>query len=462
MPTLHSLPIENPQHTSATDKQPKVSATKSQSSKVQLVLVITLIAACLLTYWQVVFHEFQTFWDDQWVAINYYTSRGLKAQNLWNVLTEYYNGQYAPVNEYYYILLHAVFGYDPFWFHLGSLLIHIGNVLLAYFVIHKLLTLTQAFSLNAIRRVAFITALLLAVHPMTVEDVAWVSASKNIIYTFFYLAALLVYLKYIETKQVKFLWWTALLFLFSFGAKEQAVVLPVCLVLLDYVLRRNLYDKKVWLEKVPFFGLSIFFGIVTMFSQADNGEGILSGEASYPFYQNALFGSYSLIEYLTKLLLPVKLSYLYPFPNEMGKAVPVHFWLYPCIIIVLAVTLWSFWKKKWVFFGVAFFIIHVALVLHIIPLSRYAIIADRYVYLASIGVFFLLAYYFDKAYTQKLLHRKVLIGIAAIYVLSLGIYTRQRSMVWYSSDTLKKELRDLIKERNEFEHKPAYNDELEQ
>lgn len=322
--------------------------------------LILLALVCLVTYWRVVSLQFQTMWDDQWEVINYYTSSGLSPANLWAVLTEFYHGQYAPVNEYYYITLYTLFGYDPFWFHLGSLLIHIGNVMLAYMFVSRLLSKIGVVAIDSIGRIAFFTALLLAVHPMTVEVVAWISASKSLLYVFFYLSALHFYLSYTVTGKPWHLFFTAFAFVLSFGAKEQAVTLPVCLLLIDYALGRGFLNKKLWVEKFPFFLLSVFFGIITMYSQADTGEGVLSGEDHYPFYQNVLFASYSVVEYITKLLVPVKLSYLYPFPNIIGDSVPLRFWVYPFVIMALVVTLWTFWKQKWVFFGISFFFLHIA------------------------------------------------------------------------------------------------------
>ncbi len=416
--------------------------------------VVTLIAACLIVYWPVLSHEFQTGWDDQWEVINYYTDRGLASDNLWSVLTEFYNGQYAPVNEYYYIILHSIFGYSPFWFHLGSLLIHICNVLLVYKLFRMLLFHTNEFEEKSVQRIAFLTALFLAVHPLTVEVVAWVAASKNTLYIFFYLVGLICYIQYCSTNKIRYLVLTGLAFIFSFGAKEQAVTFPFCLLLIDFILHRNFFSRKVWFEKIPFFTLSLLFGIVTMLSQADSGEGMLSDEPLYPLYQNVLFGCYSLVEYLTKILVPVKLSYLYPFPNQPGEPVPVRFWVYPIIIALLVLLLWNFWKRRWVFFGMCFFLVHIGLVLHILPLSRFAIIADRYVYLAAVGVFFILSFYIDKFLIRWPDRRNLILSAIFIYVFSLGIYTNFRSRAWHNTDSLKKEIRDLVLEKRNAQEKP--------
>ncbi|WP_089804182.1 hypothetical protein [Chitinophaga sp. YR627] len=406
---------------------------------------------CLLVYYNICFHEFQTLWDDHWVVLNRYTRSGVNFVNIGRILTQYFHGQYAPVNELSYLVLYSVFGRSPGWFHLFGLLVHTANVLLTFLFIKRLLLLSRNFQQDAAMRIAFITATLVAVHPFLVESVAWVSASKIINYVLFYLLSLLFYLKFISTGKSKFLVWTGVFFIISFGAKEQAVTMPLCLVLLDYVLGRDLKDRRIWMEKIPFFVLSLFFGVVTMLSQAADGVGVLSENLNYPFYQNILFACYAFIEYFIKCVIPVKLSYLYPFPNPIGDPVPGRFWMYPFLLIVIIVALWRFLKEKWVSFGLLFFLIHIGLALHIIPLSRFAIVADRYVYLASIGVFFMMGYLFNHIYEKSVSYRQLFVSIAAMYIVCLAVYAHERTKVWHNTDTLKAELRKVIKSRSDYE-----------
>ena len=77
--------------------------------KFAISLVLMVVAAFASTLG----HNFLYEWDDQWVVFNQYPNAGLEWKNLWAVLTEFYNGQYAPFNELSYILLHSVFGYSP-------------------------------------------------------------------------------------------------------------------------------------------------------------------------------------------------------------------------------------------------------------------------------------------------------------------------------------------------------------
>jgi hypothetical protein len=124
--------------------------------------------------------------------------------------------------------------------------------------------------------------------------------------------------------------------------------------------------------------------------------------------------------------------------------------MYPVILIFITVGFWKFWKKKWVTFGILFFLIQITTVSNIIPTSRFAIIADRYMYLPSIGLFFLLGYIFNEAIQRKRTIRYLLLAFSIIYVGCLSLYAQQRSRVWKNSDTLKKELKQTITNRPDY------------
>lgn len=419
-------------------------------------LSVSLILVCFLVYFPTFNNQFQSFWDDQWVVVNHYTNDGFTRKNLWAILSEFYHGQYAPVNQLFYTSLHTLFGYNAMLFHGACLFIHMLNVLLVFSFVKRLLRLNKGFGEGSMQRIAYFTAILFAIHPFLVEAVAWISASKILLYTLFYLIALHFYLHYTAALKLKYYFLTLLFFIISFGAKEQAVTLPVCFLLIDYALNRDFKNPELWFEKLPFLILAVLFGIFTLVSQAVTGGGALSNEVEYPWYQKIIFASYSLIEYLLKCLIPYKLSYLYPFPNPQGLPVAIRFWPYPFVVIAVIIFLWSFWKKRWIFFGMVFFMIHIGVALHIVSISRFAIVADRYVYLASIGIFFILAWLLDSAFCLKYKYRKVLMLFSITYLCALGIYANRRVGVWHDTDSLKQEIRELINQREDIDPDSLY------
>jgi DMSO reductase anchor subunit len=81
-------------------------------------------------------------------------------------------------------------------------------------------------------------------------------------------------------------------------------------------------------------------------------------------------------------------------------------------------------------------------------------IADRYAYMASIGIFFLLAYFADKA-MDIIKYRNLTMMLACIYTFSIGVYAHQRTRVWHNSDTLKKELNELLDKKENYSNNPT-------
>ena len=114
--------------------------------------------ACVLVYAPVVFLDFQRGWDDGWMVMNRFTFTGFTIDNLKTVFTEFYAGQYGPVNEVIYMAIYAVFGYNPAVYHLYPLLLHIANSCLVLLFIKRL---TGRYAdPTTVRYVSFFTALL--------------------------------------------------------------------------------------------------------------------------------------------------------------------------------------------------------------------------------------------------------------------------------------------------------------
>jgi hypothetical protein len=321
-----------------------------------------------------------------------------------------------------------------------------------YLLLTKLLTLIfkDDKEKDDINILAFLSSIIFVIHPVNAEAVAWVAASKILVYSFFYLWALNIYVGHVRQPQNINYLYIFVLFTLSFAGKEQAVTFPVCMVLIDYFAGRNILDKRFWIEKIPFFIFSLFFGWLTIESQAAIGSGLMSGSKEYPFPQRIVFASYCIIEYATKCVLPLKLSYIYPFPNDIGEQLPFRFYYYPVALVALIGFGWKAFKKPIILFGVLFFIIHICLLLHIMPISRFAITADRYVYISSImGCLFISFLYISLK--SKFNQHIGIINISMFFILvSLISYTNVRVRVWEDSITLKKEIRNILESRPDF------------
>lgn len=243
--------------------------------------------------------------------------------------------------------------------------------------------------------VAFWVALIYGVHPMRVESVTWVSERKDVLYGMFFWAACVCYVQYLSHKKTSKLIWTWVLFVLSCLSKAQAVVLPVVLLLLDYWYDRK-FDLKIFLEKMPFWAISLLFGLIATNIQAGGDfHGMIHaiGEQKsaldlkvFTLGERLQFAGYGFMMYCYHLLLPLNLSPFYPYessgPNVQFYTVGLVF-----MIIVLIIATLFYKKSKLFFFGIAFFTVTVALVLQFISVGA-AVMADRYTYVPYFGLLF--------------------------------------------------------------------------
>jgi len=269
-----------------------------------------------------------------------------------------------------------------------------------------------------------------------VESVAWISERKDLLYGFFYLAGLLAYLQYLKTNTRKPLFYglTLVLFVLSILSKAPAVTLAVVLVLIDFYTKRD-FTKKVILEKVPFFGIALFFGIVAI--QAQQSAEAISSFESYSFFQRILFAAYGLLVYIYKFFVPIKLACFYPYPE---KPLALYYYLAPIGVMALFYLLYRSWQLgRAVIFGFLFYLVTIALVLQLLPVGS-AIIADRYTYLPYMGLAFSIGYFFHRLLALKAPKWQSMKNVAVIafigFSMALVYQTYQRCQVWKNSLTL--------------------------
>jgi tetratricopeptide (TPR) repeat protein len=155
-------------------------------------------------------------------------------------------------------------------------------------------------------------------------------------------------------------------------------------------------------------------------------------KSSFSFFKNLFIMSDVLTSYFSKLILPIKLSCLYPFIKEIGG---VWSYVYLTMIIgfLIAGILLGKYNKKFTF-GTLFFFIT------ILPTLPVKIMADRYIYIPSIGIFFIAAEGFYWLYRSKLEPIKIVKPILAILLIGiLGTFsflTWERCQVWRDSISL--------------------------
>ena len=107
---------------------------------------------------------------------------------------------YFPLTFLIFRFLRVVFGFNPIVFHALNLILHTFNVVLVFLFCSKILKRFIPESSLAVWAGA--VALVFAIHPLRVESVAWVMDLKDILFSLFYLGAMLTYLKWLTIKNL--------------------------------------------------------------------------------------------------------------------------------------------------------------------------------------------------------------------------------------------------------------------
>jgi protein O-mannosyl-transferase len=402
-----------------------------QNRKLYFILLVILIIT-FISYFNVLKNGF-TNWDDQiYVTENpQFIYQGTGSFHF--LLTNYYAGNYHPLTMLSLALEYKISGQNPFLYHLTNLILHLLNTLLVFIFTRKL------FKNDTI---ALITAAFFGLHTIHVESVAWIAERKDVLYAAFYLLSLIFYLKFLENPTNKGFWIKNKYYLLCLGffllsllSKAQAVTLSLVLFLIDYYRGGKMVNLKRDINKIPFLVLSLFFGIIALMAQKFSGA--ITDKVHFALVEKIIMVSAALTDYLYKLILPVHLSAFYPYPVKYeGHLLPEYWFYLVTLVCFIALAVFALKKSRILTFCFFFFLLNLMLVLQILPVGG-AFMADRYLYLPSIGFFILFAYGIHKiAIFKENKTTIVLYIILGSYLVLLSFLTFKRAEIWKDSITL--------------------------
>jgi tetratricopeptide (TPR) repeat protein len=274
-------------------------------------------------------------------------------------------------------------------------------------------------------------ALLFGIHPMRVESVAWITERKDVLYGTFYLLALYYYIKSVKLSfQKRYVFIILLSFTLALLSKIQAVVLPLSMLLVDYYFYRKLSMKLIY-EKWLYFLLSLVTGIAGIYLLRAHGS--LENAEHLSFFGKILVGSYAYVVYFLKSVVPYNMVPFYTYPDKIG-------WIfYGSMAFALSILSSIFYffkikKRAWVF-GLLFFTFNIMFLLQILSAGQ-AFIADRFTYIAYLGLFFIYACGFQWV-LGKYAKLDKLICVTALFILGLfGYMNFKQNKIWENSDIL--------------------------
>lgn len=341
---------------------------------------------------------------------------------------------WRPVASFAFAAQYALFGKNPFGYHLTSILFHILNLILVYFLVIKL---TKRVG------VAALTAAFWALHPVATEAVSWIANQSSLIFFGFFILAILAVLKYDDNRNKKFfLWVSYFFFILSLLTKETALggifIFPFIFLLI--YKEREINFKKIAINSLPFIliGLAYFYARYKILDAL--GDHALRGG----FLDNILLAPTVFYKYISLSVYPVNLLLNYaniPLPSGIGDPRVISgVLLFSAFAFLFYVGLY---KSQLSFvIGIAWFLAFLLPVLQIIPFQD--IIGERFLYAPLIGFFLMVTLGFSAFSNYANSRAKIFSAwinpageTIAIFVLILFfILTFNRNNDWLNSENL--------------------------
>ena len=407
------------------------------SPRLQAGLMVSLVfTATFLAHWPGVAGA--VLWDDP----AHLTRVDLRSwEGLWRIFTQIGSTQeFYPILHGAFWLEHRLWGdYLPAY-HILNIVLHAASACLLGALLGRIIRSQRVATAEpfAMRNcAAFISALLFALHPVTVESVAWMTEQKNTLSIFFSLLALHAHLQFVETRRRAGYILGLVLFLLALGAKTATVVVaPAALVLLWWRNGRLDWRRDV-VPLLPWFALAIAAGLVTIHVET-NHVGAKGDDFQLTLFERAMLSNRILWFYVGKLIWPEELIFFYPRWSVQLQASA--WWPYAfatCLVTGVLVAL-----RRWMRGPLASWLLFVGVMFPVIGFLNvfafvFSFVADHFQYMpcavacAAAGG--------GLAHATQRLNGKWRAGISAgalLLCVLFGVLTFRQSRLYLSNETL--------------------------
>ncbi len=346
-------------------------------------IVLFLIASLgVLAYSNSLGNDF--IWDDNSFVVKNDFIKNLKFIPLYFVSKEALSEgglaaeNYRPFLPLTYALDYFFWKLNPLGYHISNLLFHIANSVLLFYLV---------LLLTGNRFTGLFTSLFFLTHPIQTESVSWISGRADVLFLFFYLAALIAYIRYTKEKHLFLYFGSLLLFSCSLLSKEMAASLPLIIILCDFFYTKK---ERIGLRAIRYFAFFLILEVYVILRFNIIGRLAQTGYWTGDIYTTLLTMAKGILYYIRLLIYPVGLCADYlRFPISCSVKEPQTFLSILAIMLLMAGAIKLAKKKRDIAFSIFWFFITLAPAVNIIPIK--ILIAERFLYLPSIGYCFVIA-----------------------------------------------------------------------
>lgn len=291
---------------------------------------------------------------------------------------------YRPLQFTVYALLHSVFGFEAFGFHLAMVLLHVLNTALVY-------RLTLRIVSRA--RVALAAAAVFAIHPIHTEAVDWIASLPDLMMAAIVILAVWRFARDKGISNARQIPFHCALYLAALLTKETGVVLLPLYVGFEMIsLRRPARDLR---RNASLYGAMLATcGAYLAIRWAALG-GLAPGQQTFHHLsppEFVLSGIVAAGQYGGALILPINLNYFHVFHATSTVTLP--FLLALVAIGAIGVLAFRGQTSSGMRYGLFWIAVTLAPALNLTGVGQ-NVFAERYLYLPSVGLAWLAGMAFD-------------------------------------------------------------------
>ncbi len=326
----------------------------------------------------------------------------------------------------YYPLLYSAFWVEhQFWgdsvlgYHMANVVLHAAAAFLVVLIVRRL-------ALPG----AWLAGFLFALHPVYVESVAWISEQKNTLSTVFYLASVLTYLHFDQTRRRPHYFLALGLFALALLSKTVTATLPAAILVILWWQRGRLSWRRDVLPLAPWLALGGAVGLLSAWMER-KVVGAEGAQFTMTLGQHFVLAGRVIWFYVGKLLWPANLMFIYPrWTVDSGLGWQ---YLFPIAVLALGAALWVIARRtRGPLAAFLFFVgtlVPVLGFLNVYPFI-FSYVADHFQYVASLGIII------PAAAGLTLAARKTAPVLPGALVALLAVLTWMQSGAYRDAETL--------------------------
>lgn len=364
-----------------------------------------------------------------------------------------------PFAYFTFAINYALHGLNLYGYHIVNLLLHIGSGMLVYrFIVQLLATPSMAYTdqngkITGVWNSNYLplfAALLFVCHPLQTQAVTYIIQRFVPLTTFFYLAALVLYVQFrsstTQPLRVGIYLLSFVSAVLAMESKEIAFTLPVIITIVEFMFFRGSMTQR-FVRITPFILTMVIIPAKLMHLSSpvtpEKTESVSSainlvnfGGISHWDYLMTQFGV--ITTYLRLLFLPIRQNLDYDYPLQQSFFKPEVLLPLALLLAIVGTGIYLLSRSadnrvyRIIAFGIFWFFITLSVESSIVPIDD--LIFEHRAYLPSVGFFISfiggVSVLFNRLISTHKSQSKISVYLSLIMIVSLSATTIARNMLW--------------------------------